>query len=250
MQNLAPDAVSAGQKGVPLMDLTFENPNSAPSFQIRGISLTVEDAQGGAFAGQLERLQAMQGGQPNGQALGSQIFYVPLSGAAAILDPLGSVTFRLVGDVAAGAAFQPFRLRLPGAGAVVVDNISNTLGVVAPSPASPVDFGRYNTTLVQVLDNSLAGSLRWYPNPFAPGRESLTIDFTILDPAEATLKIYTLTGELVRTVADKQALAGQGRQVLSWDGRNGAGYLVNNGVYFGVLEAGGKSLRLKIAVLK
>jgi hypothetical protein len=252
--NTAPAAVSAGQKGVPLVDLTFENPNSAPTYLLRGISLTVEDQDGAALSGQLDGLTALESGALNGTAAGTQIFYIPLSGAAAILDPQGSthnsVTFHLTGDVAASAVARAFRLRLPGAASVMADNLSNTLGVVIASPLAPANFGQFNSSLVQVMENSLTESLRYYPNPFAAGRQNLTVDFSLFNDAAVSLKIYTLTGELVRAVADGVRLNGTGRQTLSWDGRNGAGYLVNNGVYYGVLDVGGKVMRLKIAVLK
>ncbi|MBU1076100.1 MAG: hypothetical protein KKH98_02325, partial [Spirochaetes bacterium] len=44
-------------------------------------------------------------------------------------------------------------------------------------------------------------------------------------------KIFTLTGELVKTLSDGQTFSGTTRHILQWNGKNDAGVEVVNGVY-------------------
>jgi hypothetical protein len=88
-----------------------------------------------------------------------------------------------------------------------------------------------------------------YPNPFNP---STTIPFDI--PAEAGpgvrvgLRIYSLRGELVRTLVDEVKEPGAHR--VAWDGKDGKGLTVGSGVYFARIEAGEFSSVRKMLLLK
>ena len=69
------------------------------------------------------------------------------------------------------------------------------------------------------------------------------------------LTLYTIFGELVRTVLDTDKSQGGLYQDVEWDGRNGDGDVVSNGVYYLVLKINGsdgktKVLRRKIGVLR
>ena len=69
-----------------------------------------------------------------------------------------------------------------------------------------------------------------YPNPFA--RET-TLTFELTDSAESiTVKIYTLTGRLIRKLEENRN-TGPGFKPLKWDGKDDDGNEVANGVYFG-----------------
>ncbi len=79
-----------------------------------------------------------------------------------------------------------------------------------------------------------------FPNPFMieSGTENLTFDRL---PYQATVRIYTVSGELIREVKS-------GNQ---WDGRNQGGELVASGIYlFYVQDSSGKSAIGKIAVIR
>ena len=79
-----------------------------------------------------------------------------------------------------------------------------------------------------------------YPNPFNP---ETWIPYQLSEPAEVTLRIYAINGELVRTLALGQMPAGiyQTRsRAAHWDGKNDVGESVASGVYF--LHANGKRL--------
>jgi flagellar hook assembly protein FlgD len=64
----------------------------------------------------------------------------------------------------------------------------------------------------------------------------------------AAVRIYDVSGRLVRTVDDSYREAGP-HQVF-WDGSNGSGDAVANGVYFVRLEAAGDSKIRKVVLLK
>jgi hypothetical protein len=71
-----------------------------------------------------------------------------------------------------------------------------------------------------------------YPNPFAAGRESTTIAYYLPQDGYVTIKIYTVIGDLVITLLDNVFKSKGMHQEDTWDGRNGIGEVVLNGVYF------------------
>ena len=77
-----------------------------------------------------------------------------------------------------------------------------------------------------------------YPNPFDPGVEPhrTRLMFTLNRPAEVTVRVYSVSGRLVRK-AQMEASVGANR--FDWDGRDEAGDQVANGVYLVQLTAKG-----------
>ena len=89
-----------------------------------------------------------------------------------------------------------------------------------------------------------------YPNPFNP---ETWIPYQILEPAEVTLRIYSVNGVLVRTLALGQTPAGiyQSRsRAAYWDGRNDVGESVASGIYFYTLTAGDFTATRKMLIRK
>lgn len=66
-----------------------------------------------------------------------------------------------------------------------------------------------------------------FPNPFNP---STLIKFELPEPSQVTINIYNESGQLIRTLADTEMLAG--RHTVRWNGRNQSGKIVAAGVYF------------------
>jgi hypothetical protein len=75
------------------------------------------------------------------------------------------------------------------------------------------------------------------PNPFNP---STTISFVLSEATSATLRIYDVSGHLVRTLLNG-GVESQGLREVVWNGKNEAGRVVAAGVYFCKLDAGGYS---------
>lgn len=101
----------------------------------------------------------------------------------------------------------------------------------------------------------LAASYSNFPNPFAAGREATTFVYELSGPAAVTLRIRTVHGETVTTLAEGAERAAGLHQEDRWDGRNERGVAVLNGVYVAELTvryAGGaeERLRRKVAVLR
>jgi hypothetical protein len=80
-----------------------------------------------------------------------------------------------------------------------------------------------------------------YPNPFNP---TTTIEFTIPADGRVVLKVYDIIGREVATILDENRKAGEYQQVVF----DGSWY--SSGVYFAVLQSGGKQLLKKMLLLK
>ena len=89
-----------------------------------------------------------------------------------------------------------------------------------------------------------------YPNPFNP---ETWIPYQLSEPAEVTLRIYTVNGILVRTLALGYTPAGiyQSRsRAAYWDGKNDVGEPVASGLYFYTLTAGDFTATRKLLIRK
>ena len=84
-----------------------------------------------------------------------------------------------------------------------------------------------------------------YPNPFNP---STTIRFDIASRSRVELRVYDVSGSLVRTLVDEDMPAGSHQ--VQWNGRNDAGDPASSGVYFYRLTAPGFSDVRKMTLLK
>jgi len=99
------------------------------------------------------------------------------------------------------------------------------------------------------LGPSVADTYGNYPNPFHPGQESTTIEFYLQSASTVSLVLYDVTGNRTATLLNNQNLP-SGLQRILWDGRNGLGVFVLNGVYYSQLTVNGQKYLVKIAVVK
>ena len=89
-----------------------------------------------------------------------------------------------------------------------------------------------------------------YPNPFNP---ETWIPYQLSEPTNVTLRIYSTTGELIRTLELGYQPTGiyQSRsRAAYWDGRNQVGEPVASGVYFYTLTAGDFTATRKMLIRK
>ena len=84
-----------------------------------------------------------------------------------------------------------------------------------------------------------------YPNPFNP---VTSINYDLPEAGLATLRVYNLLGQQVRTLVDQHMPAG--RHTAKWQGRDDRGRTVPTGVYFIRFSAGGVIHHNKIMLLK
>ena len=89
-----------------------------------------------------------------------------------------------------------------------------------------------------------------YPNPFNP---ETWIPYQLSEPAEVTLRIYSVNGTLIRSLALGYLPAGiyeNRSRAVYWDGKNDVGEAVASGIYFYQLQADNMSLLRKMLILK
>ena len=90
-----------------------------------------------------------------------------------------------------------------------------------------------------------APSLSIQPNPMSHTTE---IHFELSSQGPVSLKVYDLSGRLVRTLLDEESLPVF--YTLPWDGRNRAGRESPIGLYFARLTQGSHTLTRKIILLR
>ena len=109
-----------------------------------------------------------------------------------------------------------------------------------------VDFERKSVDVGDAYEAPAAFGLRQnYPNPFNP---ATSIEFSIDAPSHAVVKVYDLSGALVKTLANETM--GAGTHCVRWNGRNDAGENVASGVYLYRLQAGAQAATRKMILLR
>ena len=109
---------------------------------------------------------------------------------------------------------------------------------------------RFLEQLLAALIPKETALLANYPNPFNP---ETWIPYQLAKPADVTLRIYSVNGSLVRTLALGHQPAGiyQSRaRAAFWDGRNALGEPVASGLYFYTLTAGEFTATRKMLIRK
>jgi len=88
-------------------------------------------------------------------------------------------------------------------------------------------------------------------NPFNPeatdARDDHTSIYYKVSEQGATIRIYSINGELVKTLVEDSAIM-EGN--IEWDGKNDKGEIVGSGVYLVNLKIGKSSKTVKVVVLK
>jgi glucose/arabinose dehydrogenase len=100
-----------------------------------------------------------------------------------------------------------------------------------PSP-SPVDPNPPRPVSPQLAQN--------YPNPFNP---STTIKYVLPVAARVELNIFSVTGQLIRTLENLNG--GAGERTVDWDGRDNNGVLQTGGVYLYQLKINGEATQIR-----
>ena len=179
---------------------------------------------------------------------------------------------RLVDAFDNGVPGEPMTFALvSGTGTVTpIDSLTGTAGEARAeflSPREPeIDNVRASsngivrdlTIQVALVDpTAKGGHVTNYPNPFHPGEQPTTIAYVLDDDATVRLRIFTLSGDLVREETFARGAPGgtTGLNEYLWDGRNGNGTLVASGGYLAIVEAQGQGetlhvMRRKIAAIR
>jgi hypothetical protein len=84
-----------------------------------------------------------------------------------------------------------------------------------------------------------------YPNPF---NARTTIAFELGSRSDVNVAVYSITGEMVATLAEREYDAGS--HFISWDGTDAYGNTVSSGIYFYKIEAGNYTQTRKMLLMK
>jgi flagellar hook assembly protein FlgD len=84
-----------------------------------------------------------------------------------------------------------------------------------------------------------------YPNPFNP---STNIEYSLPEDGFAEVSIYTINGELIRTLYSGEQSAGTHN--LSWNSRNSSGSSVSSGIYLYQVRFNNSVMTKKMLLLK
>jgi len=89
------------------------------------------------------------------------------------------------------------------------------------------------------------------PNPFdlSVSNPKTIIRYKLSEQSEVSIKIYTLTGKVVKTLVDKQTMPA-GEWYVSWDGKDENGNFVDSGLYLYSLVTPSQTLIKKMLVIK
>jgi hypothetical protein len=151
----------------------------------------------------------------------------------------------------AGAA-SGFSCRFPAVGTVYLELFGvNPLARTAGPQGNyyPVSLGVSQAINLTSSLGANENKLTAWNNVFKPLRgEKATFKYELTSAGHVRLRLYTMSGALVKTFIDEDLPAGQGS--MDWDGTNLAGNLVASGIYVLYLDApGGKKVQ-KVIVVK
>lgn len=106
-------------------------------------------------------------------------------------------------------------------------------------------FEVYPLYVQSVADVTIQGIPLNYPNPFDPGdtnTPTTKIGYTLSKPANITLRIFDLAGNLIvkKDYSSTEQGGRAGYNEVTWDGKSDSGNYVGNGIYIYLIIADGK----------
>jgi hypothetical protein len=128
---------------------------------------------------------------------------------------------------------------LIAAAQAIIDQINSSAAAVAKASATANRASAQNPSVLASLPAGYALEQN-YPNPFNP---ETGIRFALPEASQVTVKIFSITGQEIRTLANGAFQAGY--QTVRWDGRNQSGHAAAGGVYFYQITATGANGEVK-----
>jgi hypothetical protein len=187
-------------------------------------------------------------------ALSADSTTATLAGASPLaVPPGGSVDLEIFIVLHTNPSWQTLRIGCDAAGIGVIQP-GGALLQIQVQPAPGRSFPMW-TEFGSVSGLSLRESYSNFPNPFAAGREPTAFAYYLREAGRVTLRILAANGEPVTTLARNAGRPAGMNQSDLWDGRNGQGNVVRNGVYIAELDvffdSGARDrVRRKVAVVR
>jgi hypothetical protein len=115
--------------------------------------------------------------------------------------------------------------------------------------AGVIDINAYDTILYGapgglVRPSPAVGGFRVAPNPMV---RSSTLHFDLASAGRAAVRVFDVTGRLMRTLLDEELPNGD--HSTTWDGRSDLGEIVPNGVYFYRIDTPDGQLTARLVVM-
>ncbi|MFO8145640.1 MAG: Ser-Thr-rich GPI-anchored membrane family protein, partial [Candidatus Syntrophosphaera sp.] len=107
-------------------------------------------------------------------------------------------------------------------------------------PGGGMDFSDAPFSIIDPLAN-----LKASPNP---SKEGTSITFDLKAPASTSVRIYNVKGQSIRTLMENKTL--QGKQSVTWDGKDQSGRKVTAGIYFAKITADKYCNTQKLIIMK
>ncbi|NOY57801.1 MAG: hypothetical protein GXO75_02555, partial [Calditrichaeota bacterium] len=259
-------AVLKGGSDVPVLGLEMRNKDLATSTRsiLEGIKLTMRDQKRKPIspASVITRIAAVRRSDHSYVFAEKSVF----SGSQIMLNFAPPDTIKgakpdsidIVVDIASGAKDINFQVAIDSASAFKAYDISGDSLVIADSTQRPATFLGIVSRFSVIVENDLKKTFYNYPNPFGRSdRPETKFIYILKKPSDVTIKIFTLTGDLVRTIKynksqhPAQTSEGLHQGEITWNGTNGLGLKVMNGVYLAyIITDYGEMAMTKIAVVK
>ncbi|MDD5687878.1 MAG: kelch repeat-containing protein [Elusimicrobia bacterium] len=119
-----------------------------------------------------------------------------------------------------------------------------------------IEQNAYFTMVASVIPTKKVSNIVNFPNPFNPEKENTTIKYVLTESGKVILSIFNLVGDLVYRINMDEGTEGAIGQPegytneVVWDGKNGNGTTVANGIYIMEIKRGNEKDIRKIAVVK
>ena len=254
-------AVVIGQNDVPLLKLKFENTGSPGSSNIllKQIIFDVVDREGNPLESS-QVFAALKIRRESDNFLFAQKAGIPGNSEVslnfiedAVLEPQKPVVFVILADISQNASSTAFDLKLSKMANIMAIDQDSQQKVEINTNGN--DLAVLSSGKTIILTRSAETAFFNRPNPFGtPDKPVTFFTYTLESDSDIQLRIYTLFGELVWekrfSATDPEGRATGGPKSIRWNGVNGAGMRVLNGIYLAVLTTNKGTFTTKVAVFR
>jgi uncharacterized repeat protein (TIGR01451 family) len=253
-----PANVTGRETSLPAFDFVVrnDNPPGYTSSELRGLTVGMQNFKRAALNPEsyLSGASIFLGDSVIATAtVGTSNITFDMPAGLIVTEPGSADTLGVTVDLAATGT-ETFRFVIADTTNVDVRD-ATTGGAIAAGTANNTGYPLI-TALTHLLGAGGSTAFTNYPNPFAAGRQATRVTFFLDESSRVTLRLYTLWGAPVKTLIDGETRSTGLHQDIEWAGRTGDGDVVNNGVYYLVLDveptSGGsaKTFKRKVGVVR
>ncbi len=258
--SLMPAVLLGSSTVIPAARITLRNPSEDGMGSIGLTSLTIHSADAqlgetliGESVEEVRLYRASELWASSGVLSPTDTVAVILAPGATVIGPTNTIELELAVVYRAQTSAGSIRLGFDEEDVGLVVPQGTPVSVqVRPEPGQTFPFWSESGSFSAA---GLAGSYSNFPNPFAAGREQTTFVFALEQPAAVTLRLLTAHNRAVISLLDNEQRSAGLHQTDFWDGRNGRGGAVQNGVYIAELivvyaDGSKERIRRKVAVVR